>query len=305
MITVLTGENSFLLNRELRRLVDGFVAEHGDMALEQFDGEETEFDRMREALQSLPFLASKKLVVLKKPSANKQFVETAEALLSDVSDTTDVIVVEPKLDKRLSYYKFLKKSTNFTEFNELDAAGLARWLVATAKERSGSLTQQDAAYLVDRIGVNQQQLSSELDKLLSYSQEISRDTIDAMTVRNPQSTTFDLLDAALGGKGERALALYEEQRAMNVEPQLIMGTFGWQLHVMALIKTAGNRDPQTIAKEAKLNPFVVRKSQALANRLSLAELKELIHRVATLDRRLKSEAIDPDEAFRNLIISLK
>lgn len=305
MITVLTGENSFLLNRELRRLVDVFVAEHGDMALEQFDGEETEFDRMREALQSLPFLASKKLVVLKKPSANKQFVETAEALLSDVSDTTDVIVVEPKLDKRLSYYKFLKKSTNFTEFNELDAAGLARWLVATAKERSGSLTQQDAAYLVDRIGVNQQQLSSELDKLLSYSQEISRDTIDAMTVRNPQSTTFDLLDAALGGKGERALALYEEQRAMNVEPQLIMGTFGWQLHVMALIKTAGNRDPQTIAKEAKLNPFVVRKSQALANRLSLAELKELIHRVATLDRRLKSEAIDPDEAFRNLIISLK
>lgn len=305
MITVLTGENSFLLNRELRRLVDAFVAEHGDMALEQFDGEETEFDRMREALQSLPFLASKKLVVLKKPSANKQFVETAEALLSDVSDTTDVIVVEPKLDKRLSYYKFLKKSTNFTEFNELDAAGLARWLVATAKERSGSLTQQDAAYLVDRIGVNQQQLSSELDKLLSYSQEISRDTIDDMTVRNPQSTTFDLLDAALGGKGERALALYEEQRAMNVEPQLIMGTFGWQLHVMALIKTAGNRDPQTIAKEAKLNPFVVRKSQALANRLSLAELKELIHRVATLDRRLKSEAIDPDEAFRNLIISLK
>lgn len=294
-----------MLNRELRRLVDVFVAEHGDMALEQFDGEETEFDRMREALQSLPFLASKKLVVLKKPSANKQFVETAEALLSDVSDTTDVIVVEPKLDKRLSYYKFLKKSTNFTEFNELDAAGLARWLVATAKERSGSLTQQDAAYLVDRIGVNQQQLSSELDKLLSYSQEISRDTIDAMTVRNPQSTTFDLLDAALGGKGERALALYEEQRAMNVEPQLIMGTFGWQLHVMALIKTAGNRDPQTIAKEAKLNPFVVRKSQALANRLSLAELKELIHRVATLDRRLKSEAIDPDEAFRNLIISLK
>lgn len=294
-----------MLNRELRRLVDVFVAEHGDMALEQFDGEETEFDRMREALQSLPFLASKKLVVLKKPSANKQFVETAEALLSDVSDTTDVIVVEPKLDKRLSYYKFLKKSTNFTEFNELDAAGLARWLVATAKERSGSLTQQDAAYLVDRIGVNQQQLSSELDKLLSYSQEISRDTIDDMTVRNPQSTTFDLLDAALGGKGERALALYEEQRAMNVEPQLIMGTFGWQLHVMALIKTAGNRDPQTIAKEAKLNPFVVRKSQALANRLSLAELKELIHRVATLDRRLKSEAIDPDEAFRNLIISLK
>lgn len=305
MITVLTGENSFLLQRSLKQLVDQFVAMYTDMALEQFDGEEAEFDRMREALQSLPFLASKKLVVLRRASSNKQFLESAEALLLDVADSIDVLIVEPKLDKRTAYYKFLKKHAVYNEYAELDSAGLARWLVAEAKVQGGTLTSSDATYLVNRIGLNQQLLSNELSKLLLYSPNISRQSIDALTERTPQSSTFDLLDAALAGHYETALNLYHEQRAMKVEPQQIMGLLGWQLHIMALVKTAGQREPADIAKEAKLNPFVVRKSQALVRNMTLPQLKDLVQRVAKLDVRLKSESIDADEAFQNLIISFK
>ncbi len=52
---------------------------------------------------------------------------------SDIPETTDVVMVEPKFDKRLNYYKFLKKHADFREFTEPDAAGLARWLVEAAK----------------------------------------------------------------------------------------------------------------------------------------------------------------------------
>src|SRR3954468_14390041 len=100
MITTLTGSNHFLLKAELDRLVSEFVAEHSDMGLERLDGEEAEYDRMREAIESLPFLASKKLIVLHRASANKQFVEQAEQLLTNLSESTDVILIEPKLDKR-------------------------------------------------------------------------------------------------------------------------------------------------------------------------------------------------------------
>lgn len=304
MITVLTGENSFLLGRELRRIVDSFVIEHGDMALEQLDGEEAEYDRMREALQSMPFLASKKLVVLRKPSVNKQFLEAAESLLSDVPEETDVVIVEPKLDKRLSYYKFLKKNVSINEYSEMDTSQLAKWLIAEAKAQDGTLSQPDAVYLVKRIGLNQQALQNELAKLLLYQPLITRKTIDLLTDRTPQSTTFDLLDAALSGNHEKALQLYSEQRAMKVEPQQIMALLGWQLHILALVKTAGQRDPSAIASEAKVNPFVVRKSQNLALHMTLSVLKQLIHDVAVLDVRMKSESIDNDEALKNLIVSI-
>lgn len=304
MVIIVTGENSFMLQAELHRLIADFVSEYTDMGLEQLDGEEAEFDRIRESLQSLPFLASKKLVVLRTPSANKQFVEAAEGLLTELPETTDVIIIEPKLDKRQSYYKFLKKQKGFHEYPQLDVPGLAKWLVQSAKEQIGSLSLGDATYLVERVGANQQLLNNELAKLLLYNPEITRSSIDELTERAPQSTIFELLDAALAGKSKRAIELYHEQRSQKVEPQQILALLGWQLHIMALVKTAGDRDPATIAKEAKLNPFVVRKTQGIVRNMTLNELKKLIHEVLTLDIRLKSESIDADEALQNLIISL-
>ncbi|MGC1177207.1 MAG: hypothetical protein WA843_04000, partial [Candidatus Saccharimonadales bacterium] len=125
MVSVLTGENSFGLQKRLAELVGTFVTEQGDLALERVDGEEAELAKIQEALNGLPFLAAKKLVVLRAPSTNKQFVEQAEQLLNDLPETTEVIIVEPKLDKRTAYYKFLKSKTDFEEFNELDQNGLA------------------------------------------------------------------------------------------------------------------------------------------------------------------------------------
>lgn len=305
MITVLSGENSFTLQRDLRNIVREFVSEHSDIALEQLDGEESEYDRMREAMQSLPFLASKKLVVLRNASANKQFVESSDKLLSELPDTTDVVIIETKLDKRTAYYKLLKKQKNFQQYDELDTHALARWLVSFAKEQGATITQSDAAYLIDRVGLNQQLLSNEIAKLGQYDKSITRQTIDVLTEKTPQSTIFELLDAALAGNAKKALELYREQRAMKVEPQQILALLGWQLHVLALVKAAGDRDPGQIAKDARINPYVVRKSQDIARRMSLVELKILIHETLALDIRLKSESIDADEALQNLLLTLK
>ena len=300
----LTGENSFMLRAELTQLVQQFLDEHGDMALERLDGEESSFERMQEALQSLPFLASKKMVVLRAPSLNKQFTENAERLLKELPESTDLILVEPKLDKRSSYFKLVKKVTDFREFTELDRNGLARWLVSAAKAQGGSVSPGDASYLVDRAGASQQLLRHELEKLLLFNPNISRESIDLLIEPTPQSTIFELLEAAFAGNTKRALQLYEEQRALKVEPQQIIAMLAWQLHILALIKAASGRATDQVAREAKLNPFVVRKSAAIANKLTLTKLKALIADLLMIDRRLKREALDADEALQNYFVQL-
>src|SRR5438309_10949459 len=129
MITTLSGDNSFAWQQALNNLVQSFITEHGELALERLDGEEASFDRLREALVSLPFLAPQKLVILRAPSANKQFAAGIEQLLPELPETNTVVIVEPKLDKRQAYYKFLKKETDFKDFPELDANGFAKWLI--------------------------------------------------------------------------------------------------------------------------------------------------------------------------------
>jgi len=303
MVT-LTGANDFLRKAELGKLVSAFIAEHTDMAVERYDGDESDPARMRESVASLPFLTERKLVVLYEPGKQKAFAEKIDDILKDTADTTDVIIVEPKLDKRLSYYKTLKKSTDFREFAELDANGLARWASDYAKAAGGSLSSSDARLLIDRVGLSQQLLRQELDKLLTYDPAITKTTIELLTEPTPQSTVFELLDAAFAGNTKRAMQLYKEQRALKVEPQAIIAMLAWQLHVLALIKTAGTRSVDDIAREAKINPYVVRKTQGLARNLGLEQVRAMIRGLLDLDIKLKTITIDADEALQLYLLQL-
>lgn len=304
MIVTLTGANDFARSRELKSLADHFIAEHTDMAVERYDGEDADAARMRESVSSLPFLTTRKLVVLREPGKQKAWTEHIDDILKDVADTTDLIIVEPKLDKRLSYYKTLKKSTDFREFADIDANGLVRWATDYAKGQGGNLNASDARLLVDRVGTNQQMLQQELDKLLAYDPQITRATIELLTELMPQSTVFELLDAAFAGRTKRAMELYREQRALKVEPQAIMAMLAWQLHVLAVVKTAGDRGADDIAREAKLNPYVVRKTQGLARSTSLTQLKRLVADLLDLDQKMKRVSIDADEALKLYLLKI-
>lgn len=304
MIVTLTGSNGFLLREDLRKFTADFVASQGDLALERIDGEEASYERISEAVQSLPFLASQKMVVLKSPSAQKQFQENAEDLLKNVPETTDLIIIEPKLDKRLAYYKTLKKQTDFRQFDQLDARDLAKWLVEQAKEQDAQLVLTDANYLVERVGVNQELVANELTKLISFNPDITRQNIDHLTEPTPQSSIFELLDAAFAGNKRRTTELYKEQRALKVEPQQIVAMLAWQLHVLAVVKTAGNKPSGEIARQAKLSPFVVQKTQNIARELGTEEVKKLIHDALELDIRLKSQSIDADEALQYFLLTI-
>jgi len=280
------------------------VAEHTDMGLERLDGEEASYERMHEAAQSLPFLVSRKLVILRSPSANKDFVERFEQFCGDVAETNDVVLVEPKLDKRQSYYKQLQKLTDFREFKLLDGPALTTYLVNYAKEQGGALNSSDARLLIDRVGTNQLVLQHEVDKLLAYNPKIDRASIELLTERTPQSSIFELLDAAFAGNSKRAMTLYHEQRAARVEPQQILAMLIWQLHILAIVKLAGQKSADTVAKEARISPFTVRKTQGLARRITLAQLKDLVRQLREFDVRLKSESLDADEVVQYYLLSL-
>lgn len=304
MTVVLTGNNDFGVRAELKKLVNEFEAKYGEFGVERIDAAEAELGRLLETVSSLPFLASRRLIILSNPAKNKLLGENIEQFLDSVADTTDLIIVESKFDKRLSMYKTLKKKTDFREYNGLDERTLGAWLVSEAKERGGQINATDANYLLQRSGHNQMSLSHELDKLLAYEPKISRESIDLLIEPLPQGSVFDLLDAAFAGYHAKALRLYEDQRRQQVEPQAIMGMIAWQLHVLAVVKYNEKDNAEEIASKAKLNPFVVRKTLGISKSMTKAQVKKLISRALRLDIRLKSEQIDADDAVQHFLLTI-
>jgi DNA polymerase III subunit delta len=304
MRVTITGSNDFARRTGLRSLVADFEREHGSMAIERLDGEDASVERINEALQSLPFLSPRKLVLLREPSRQKAFTENIAAVLKDLPESTDVIIYEPKLDKRGIYYKTLKKETDYQEFSDLDGPSLTAWVGESVKEQGGSISPAAAKLLIDRVGFSQQLLKSEIDKLVAYDPMLSPENIVLLTEPTPASTVFELLDAAFSGNKKRVFELYQEQRALKVEPQAIIAMLAWQLHILAVIKAAGKRSVDDIAKTAKLNPFVVRKNQAAVRRLNFEQIKNLVADLLVLDVALKTSAVDTDEALQLYLLKI-
>ncbi|HEY5550090.1 MAG TPA: DNA polymerase III subunit delta [Candidatus Saccharimonadales bacterium] len=304
MIVTLTGESSLALRQRMNELVNKFVAKHGELAVEKIDAEEAEAASIIESAQALPFLSAHKMVVVRNGSANSQFAERIEQTISSIPSSTDLILYEPQLDRRTVYFKLLKKQTQFEEFNNLDKAGLAKWLVAEAKSRDAKLGLADANYMVERLGENQELLYNELAKLAIYDTNISKANIDLLTEPTPQSKVFDLLDAAFSGKKTRALELYEDQRAQKVEPQIILSMIGWQLRLLTLIKSAGGLPPEKIAKDNSINSYPVKKAAGLAGKLSDGKLREMVSEALEIDIKSKTTPLDLDEALKTYIATL-
>jgi DNA polymerase-3 subunit delta len=303
MVITLTGSNFYLLKKRLDELAGEFIAEYGELALQRIDAEQTEPAAILEAVQSLPFLASRKMVVVRNGSANKSISGQIEQIIDSAGDTTDIVFYEPSPDKRSTYFKVLKTKTTLQEFAEQDSRGLAKWLAEEAKKQGASLHRSDAAYLVERLGTNQQQLANELYKLITYDPKITRANIDLLTEKTPQSKVFDLLDAAFAGDKELAMELYADQRAQKVEPQAIMAMITWQLKLLALTRL-GKKSPQEIAKDAGLSPYPVMKAQNLARRIDDYKLRSMICDALEIDEKGKTRDIDMDEALRTYIITL-
>lgn len=304
MITTLSGTNNYMIDIELHNLLNQFKENYGDLAIEQIDGTEADYLSIVESLSSLPFLSPSKLVILRSPGNTKEFAEKVEGLFEDVPSTNEIVIVEPNIDKRSKYYKFLKANTQYMSFEELDIGGLANWIVKEVTAKGGKISSRDANYLIERVGINQLKISNEVDKLLSYQPEITKDSINELTEPTPQTTIFQLLDAAFSGKRRELIKIYEDQRRQKVEPQQIIAMLTWQLNGLALVKSAGDLPPAEISRKTKLSPYVVSKNLNITRRLNFEDIRQLLDRLLELDIKLKTQSVDLDDALLQFLLSI-
>jgi len=304
MIITISGDNQYAVRAETASVIDKFVAQHGSLAVERFDAAESEVEQILSSLSGLSFLSPQKLVVIKDFETNKALTDRTEELIQQAPDDTTVLITIGKLDKRLAYGKLLKKATDWREFGVLSPQETVAWVVKTTDSKGGQIERPTAQYLIDFVGGDQLRLSNELDKLITYSRVVTRQTIDNLCQREPSSTVFELLDAGFNGHQKKALNLYEEQRRQHVEPLAMIGMIGWQLHVLALVKTGKDKSAADIAKDAGVHPFVVQKSIGLARTMALSKLKQLVHQAVVLEEKLKNQTMNADDAVKHYLLSL-
>lgn len=206
------GTDDFLKEEKVRALIARATdPSTRDFNLEQLRGAECDAARLSGALEALPMLADRRVVILRDPDAlKKPAAERLERYLTHPPSDTCLVLVVPngtKLDADLA------KAASVVEFRSLTDAELLQWLALEAPKICATTITPEAATLLASYGGNDLALlSGELRKLAAYTDgaPIGPDAVEAVTGVRPGHTLADLLDLAAARETTRAIAIVEE-----------------------------------------------------------------------------------------------
>jgi DNA polymerase III subunit delta len=300
MIYTIIGDNQYLKKQAINKI----LSEHkvNELSVEDFDAEETDYQQLVGSVANFSLFSTDKVVIIRRFSSCKQFTDNIEQIINTIPSSTTLILTDIKVDKRSVYVKTLKKHTEFTEFLIDKSANLVQWAIEFSAKCSAKLSASDANYLIGRVGANQDVLASEITKLSINNTQINRQLIDELTVESPSSSVFNLIDSAFAGNINQTIRLYDDQRRQKVEPLAILGLLAWQLHILAVVKAGEIANISDISQKSGLNSFVVSKAKRITAVMTLAKIKDLVLTAKELDRRLKSEPINGDDALKLFLI---
>jgi DNA polymerase-3 subunit delta len=222
-LSLVCGDDEFAVKKRAREIYGQWCNELGGMDHEIIEAASSNsgdalkaIAKLREALQTLPFFGSGKVVWLRDCSflgderaASAQAVtdtltELAEELKNFKWQTVRLLISAGKVDKRKTFFKTLDKIGTVESFAALSAddrdwTERAEVAAQTAvRERKKEISEEALSELVSRIGPNARQLESEIEKLCIFAgdrKQIEFADVAAVCARNKTARAFALGDA--------------------------------------------------------------------------------------------------------------
>lgn len=303
MIYIFAGDNGLIRDKEVEGFLKSFNSSYGDMAIESYLAEDLDEINLVETITGLPFLTERRLVKIRGLFKAKNLVKAFLSSMNRISDLTDIVLVEDKLDKNSDTLKMLKVA-DLRQFNNLNDLELINWALEYVKSKNGQTTKADMRYLIQRVGPKQESLYFELQKLLAYNPTITHDSIDRLTSLNSNSSVFDLLNSIVSGNSKKAIEQYREQNAQGQAPQALLGMITWQLTALAMVRAARDLDPREIASTYGISPFVIRKILPLSKNLTKAKMIEMFEVTIEADIATKNSSAPDNQIIESLILKL-
>ena len=301
------GEETFLIDTYLKR-IRKLLLNDGDelMNLDEMEGQVSE-EAVISSAETFPFMVDKRLVIVH----DSGFFAggECEALCNyfpQVPDTTVLIFVESKVDKRSRAYKTVDKSGLAVEFTKLSEEALAKWIMIEARRRRLKMDRMTAQYFIRAAGTDMNDLSSEMEKLFSYKEGtglVTDQDIDRIVTLSLETNIFHMMDAIGNQRVQEAYRIYRNLLKAGESEQYIFALLRRQIDL--LYKTSVYRKDQydagEIARLMKVQPFVARKNLQQASRFSEQKLVDAMEETLRYDTAIKNGGITPGRAIELLI----
>lgn len=222
-LALICGDDEFAVKKRAKSLYQEWCAELGGMDHETIDATVSNsgdalnrISRLREALNTLPFFGSGKVVWLRDSNFfGDERAASAQAVTETLNELADelknfkwqnvrLLISAGKVDKRKTFFKTLDKIGMVESFEALSADD-RDWVEraemaarSVVRERQKEISEEALSELIARVGPNARQLESEIEKLAVFTGERTRieyTDVTAICSQNKTAKAFALGDA--------------------------------------------------------------------------------------------------------------
>lgn len=311
-IYLLYGEEQFILNAYLEKVIEAAIfGSDSVMNLDIFEASGTSMDKIIDAMDTLPFLGEKRVVVLKElelfASKNTSKADQLMNALESIPKTTVLLIVEEGIDKRTKLYKKLNTIGKCYEFNRLSEDELVQYIAGQLGKQDKMIEKSVAKHFIHSVGFDLATVHNELEKLIAYckdTQIISAEAIDLVCTKSVENRIFDLVDCMGTSKRQHALNLYHDLIVLKEPPTriLFMITRQFRLILQTKLLLEKGISRKEIASALKIPPFVLDKNIKQARHFTINQLKQALQECLEAEVAMKNGKMDINLGIELLII---
>jgi DNA polymerase-3 subunit delta len=319
---VLAGEETLHLKKAAKKLEE-LLSSGGDrrMNVDHVDGESSNPHAWIAAASTATLLGGKRLVMvanadrwLAAGEAKNDATEALTAYAGRKNGRGAVVLLAKSLDRRLKVVKAMDEAGAIFYFEGLRGEDEVReWMNAALAHQGLRVEEGVADYLASCFGNDLESASEEIRRLRAYLGDEVRllelGEVQGVVVPTRQYSVFEFTDALGDCNAARALKILDrlfdggiKQEGRKVDasalPLNLMALIHRQLKQFVLARSC---DPAKLAFELKLPPFVAKKIQAKALRMSAEQLEHLLDLCVKTDVALKSTNMPPQYLMERLV----
>lgn len=310
MMIFVFGEDGYRVEQKTRQLVGHFKKkfEGGAYNTDTFDAEKTERSSVREVLTATPFLAAKRLTVVRNFSAWMK-EDGFEELLARIPDSAIVVFAEEIAEKELEGLSTPKGAeVHRYVFPELGPKERSGFVVQEALARGVKLPPAIADEIARLAPEGTWGLVTELEKIIADAGEkpITLSMIREQIGTRPEDQVFALMDAMTAGQKGKALKLLDEQFRFGSHGLQLLGMMQKQMKLLVAANAAwksGIRAPNEFAEAVGCHPFVARKLLGSAQAPAL-DPGRVLNEITAVDALIKTGRMDEKTALTVIIGNL-
>jgi len=319
------GEEPFLMERALEKLIEVVVdPQLRDLTFSVFEADSVDQKSICSEARTVPFLAERRLVVVRKAHRLVLRSKTAPIglYLENPCPTTCLVLVAAqmgerkkkegrteKLDRRRKLVSLALKHGVAVSFPGLKRSEIIQWIRAEVSRSGKTISPQAAAELHQLSGKNLSEVNNELQKAVAYvggKERIEVGDVIAAVSDVHHETTYALADALADQDVVKALEVLENLIRDGEKPLGILWRIDWQfdrLYSARLMIDDGIK-AQEVAGQLKVPPFYRQRFLGQVRKFTPERLRNLFHELVGTDLQLKSTGIDEKLLLEILIVKM-